>query len=74
MLLTIYILSIIGAYLETRKDIKKGRTDPTLLCVFMVFCPLLNTGGAVIYVMSQVGKLFSRVSSPTAIKKSFFVD
>lgn len=74
MLLTIYLLSIVGAYLESRRDFKKGKAEPSVLYLLLIFCPVINSFGAIFYVFSLLEELFIKLSSPKVLRKFFFLD
>lgn len=70
MLLTIYLISVIGAYLQSRRDFKRGAAEPNGMYLFMVFCPVLNTGGALMFILTSATSLFT---SKKFLRKFFMV-
>ncbi len=57
IIILIYVLSIIGAYLFVQKSyydpkgVFKGKKDPDLTDLFVTFMPGINTGFSIIFIL-----------------------
>lgn len=60
ILLSIYIISIIGTILSIRYDDALFSNKPWTIC--LVFCPIINTGLVVIELFVLLGRLFDIIT------------